>query len=235
VDAGTLVTVRRTDGEWAQVAMPTNAGVWVNAAFIKDGMVTADRLLVRSGPGATFRDIGSVCRGETLVTLETRGEWIRCRPPADTAVWITLVLLAPVTPEPLAPPGVETPAPAMVVETVGGTTNVAGSGPGTVVLPAGLIREELAAVLGQGATVERQGTVDRVPVAFIHCSPYRLVTTEDGRSTTVCFLRGNDEQMPSLVGRRLQVRGREFWLRAETYPLLFPDEIKPLADEPAGR
>jgi hypothetical protein len=235
VDADTRVTVRFTEGEWAQVAVPTNAGVWINAAFVKEGVVAADRLQVRSGPGSTFRDIGAVRRGERLVTLETRGDWIRCQPPAEASVWITTALLAPVASEVSPPPSVEATEPATVTAADAGITNLTESGPGTVVLPAGLMREELAAVLGQGASVTRQGTVDRVPVAFIHCSSYRLVTTEAGRPTTVCYLRGNDEQMPSLVGRRLTVRGREFWLRAEKYPLLFPDEIKPLTDEPAVR
>jgi SH3-like domain-containing protein len=236
VPVDTILSVRHIEGEWAQVPVPSNIGVWISAAFVSNGVVTADRLLVRSGPGVTFRDIGVAHRGERLEVLETRGEWVRCRPPADTAVWIAAALLAPVPVPPVLPsPAAVNPEPAGRAAPAMGVTNPAESGPGTVVLPAGLMREELASVLGQGASVERQGTVDRVPIAFIHCSSYRLITTGDGRITTVCYLRGNDEQMPSLVGRRLWVRGREFWLRAEKYPLLFPDEIKPLADEPAVR
>lgn len=234
VPVDTLVTVQATEGEWARVAAPTNIGVWISAAFVTNGVVAADKLMVRSGPGATFRDIGTACRGERIMMLEKRGEWIRCQPPTDTAVWIMAALLAPVprqTPSPIVPV-VQEIASTTVTAIAVADTNLTENGPGTVVLPAGLMREELASVLGQGAVVDREGTVDRVPIAFIHCSSYRLIATEDGRSTTVCYLRGNDEQMPSLVGRRLWVRGREFWLRAEKPPLLFPDEIKPLADEP---
>ena len=120
------------------------------------------------------------------------------------------------------------------VEVIATTTvQRADAGPGTAVLPPGLIREELAEVLGQGGVAERQGLVDRVPIAFLHCSSYRLVSLEGGRVTTVCYLRGNDEQMPSFMGRRLSVRGKVYWLKGENAPLLYPDEVKPLVEEPS--
>lgn len=228
VQAESLVDVRCVDGEWACIAAPTNLSVWVSAAFVRKGVVTADRVLMRAGPGSTFRDIGALARGETLDVLETRGEWLRCRAPAEAAVWVSMALLAPAASaqSSVAPTAAETRTVTVELPPVAANTN----GPGTAVLPAGLMREELALVIGQGAVVERQGLVDRVPLAFLHCASYRLVSEEDGRPTTVCYLRGNETQMPSLVGRRLAVRGRLYWLKAEKAPLLYPDEIKPLSE-----
>ncbi len=239
VSSEAVVRVQRTDGEWAQIAPPTNLGVWVNAAFVRDSVVAADRLLVRAGPGAAFREIGVARRGDRLDSIETRGEWIKCQAPTDVTVWVSASLLAPAeaavpAPEPAVPQAAQL-EPAVGIAAATGTPVGVASGPGSAELPAGLSRESLAAVLGQGGIVERQGTVDRVPAAFLHCSSYRLVVEEAGRVVTVCYLRGNDEQMPSLLGRRFSMRGRAYWLKAEPVPLLFPIEIKPLADQPPVR
>lgn len=236
VATGAVVDVRRMEGDWAQVVPPTNVGVWVNASFVKQGVVTTDRLLVRGGPGSTFREIGAVRRGTRLVPLETRGDWLKCQPPEGVTVWVSVALIAPV-PVPVAPKAAISPqaAPVVTPVVVTVTTTVwrGDSGPGTAVLPPGLLRQDLAMVMGQGSTAQYQGTVDRVPIAFLHCSSYRLVSQEGGRATTLCYLRGNDEQMPSFMGRRLSVSGREFWLKAEKAPLLYLDEVKPLVDPSA--
>lgn len=233
--AGAVLDIRGVEGEWARATVPSNVGVWVSAPFVKEGHVTADRLLARGGPGATFREVGVFLRGDAIAELERHGDWIKCRAPGDACVWVSAAFLTPcVPPAPAGPAPVTTPP----ASTVTGATDlvVAGaSGPGSVALPPGLVREELAAELAQGSVSEREGTVDRVPLAFLHCASYRLVALENGRLVTVCYLRGNDEQMPGLVGRRLSVRGREFRLKAERAPLLFPDEIKPLPDAPAIR
>lgn len=233
VGAGTCVEVRALDGEWAQVAVPTNIGVWVSAAFVKAGRVDADRLLVRDGPGANFRDVGVMTRGEPVAALERHGDWIRCSAPSGAVAWVSATFLAPCVPPPAA---AGEPAPAQdVPQAASADTGTAAvvQGPGTVGLPAGLHREELAQELAQGSVAEVQGTVDRVPLAFLHCAAYRLVAADGARLYTVCYLRGNDEQMPSLVGRSLQVRGREYRLKAEKAPLVYPDEIKPLPAETA--
>ena len=232
VASGTVVNVRRLEGDWAQVVPPTNVGVWVKAEFVKDGVVTTDRLIVRGGPGSTFREIGTIPRGTRLLALETRGDWLKCQSPDGVTVWVSATLIAPVQRVVAPKPVIVPQAPPVAAAGTAAVVHAYG-GPGSVVLPPGLTREELAAVLGQGTVADYQGTVDHVPIAFLHCSSYRLVAQDNhGRATTVCYLRGNDEQMPSFMGRRLAVRGREFWLKAEKAPLLYLDEAKPLVDPP---
>jgi hypothetical protein len=97
-------------------------------------------------------------------------------------------------------------------------------------LPPGLTLDKLAAVLGQGALVERTGTVERVPLAFFRGVDYRLMDVRDGTRVTVCFLEGNDSQMPSLVGRRLTVKGREYWLKNQRFAVVYPELLMPVAE-----
>jgi hypothetical protein len=47
----------------------------------------------------------------------------------------------------------------------------------------------------------------------------------------ICYVRGNNVQMNSLLGRRLLIRGREYWVQGAKYPVVIPDEIIPRASE----
>lgn len=222
-DGQTLVAIR-IEGEWLGVLAPTNAGVWVKSQFVKDGVVTGDKIKLRSGPGISYRDAGTLRKGVLVTVRETRGEWLRIAPPSDLVLWVNRSLVQPV------------PAPVPEAPLVTAATRIEGQGEvsATAVLtrelPAGLTKELLAPVLGQGALVERAGTVERVPLAFFRGVDYRLVDVRDGTKVTVCFLEGNDSQMPSLVGRRLSVKGREYWLKNQRYAVVYPELITPTVD-----
>ena len=92
-------------------------------------------------------------------------------------------------------------------------------------LPAGLKADDLAPVLGQGAVLGRQGTLERVPLAFLRGVDFRLVAMVEGRKATICYLRGREERMRSMIGQRVAVKGRGYWLDGERCPLVYPDEL----------
>jgi SH3-like domain-containing protein len=216
----TLMAVR-VEGDWLGVLAPTNAGVWVKSQFVKNGVVTGDKIKLRSGPGISYRDVGLLRKGVSVTVRETRGEWLGIAPPSDLVLWINRSLVQPVpVPVPEAPP-------VAVAIRIEGQGDVSTTAVLTRELPAGLTQEHLAPVLGQGALVERAGTVERVPLAFFRGVDYRLVDVRDGTKVTVCFLEGNDSQMPSLVGRRLHVKGREYWLKNQRFAVVYPELITP--------
>ena len=76
--------------------------------------------------------------------------------------------------------------------------------------------------------VEYTGTVEKLPLAFIRQIQYRLVDSRNGRKESLCFLQGNDQQMPQLVGRRLTVKGREFRLKNQRGAVVYPELITPV-------
>jgi hypothetical protein len=222
-DGQTLVAIR-VEGDWFGVLAPTNAGVWLKSQFVKDGVVTGDKIKLRSGPGISYRDVGLLRKGVSVTVRETRGEWLGIAPPADLILWVNRSLVQPV---PVPIPEASFMASAPRTE---GQQDVSAAAVLTRELPAGLTQDHLAPVLGQGALVERAGTVERVPLAFFRGVNYRLVDVRDGAKVTVCFLEGNDSQMPSLVGRRLHVKGREYWLKNQRYALVYPELITPTVD-----
>jgi SH3-like domain-containing protein len=224
---GDRLTATRVEGDWAGVLAPTNAAVWIKGQFVKDGVIQGERINLRSGPGVSFRPLGVVDKGARVAVMETRGDWVRVTPPANLVVWVNRALVEGV-------PGV---AAAGAASVAGGAAPDQALGEAPVTgpalareLPAGLTRDDLAAVLGQGAMMSRTGTVERVPLAFFRGVDFRLVDMRDGSRMTVCFLKGNDEQMPSLAGRRFSVTGREYWLKSARRPVLYLETLKPEAE-----
>jgi SH3-like domain-containing protein len=225
-DGQSLVAVR-VEGEWLGVLAPTNAGVWVKSQFVKDGIVMGDKIKLRSGPGISYRDVGLLRKGVSVSVRMTQGEWLKVDPPEDLVLWVNKSLVQAV---PVTIAGTAQGDAAVLQASVEAGGEVSTNSLLTRELPPGLPRDQLAAVLGQGALVERTGTVERVPLAFFRGVDYRLVDVRDGTRVTVCFLEGNDSQMPSLVGRRLVVKGREYWLRNQRFAVVYPEVVKPVAE-----
>jgi SH3-like domain-containing protein len=225
---GQSLTVVRMEKEWRGVLAPTNAQVWIKSEFVKKGLVSGDKIKLRSGPGISYRDIGFLKRDAAVREVEIHGEWTRIAPPAELILWVheSLVTSAAVA----ATNGLAAtdPGPAATSAVI----HVESAAPPVLLrdLPAGLTKERLAAVLGQGAMVERSGTVERVPLAFLRGVDYRLVGLREGVKVTVCFLEGNESQMPQLVGRRLIVKGREYWLKNSRYAVVYPELITPVVE-----
>lgn len=210
------------------VLAPSNAQVWVKSQFVKSGMISGGKIKLRSGPGISFRDVGALKQDTPVVEREVHGEWVRIDAPAELILWVNKSLTGPVmaaaTNNDMAAVA-SNPAPAVAVASEV-STNL--SLPRE--LPAGLSGDVLAPVLGQGRLVERSGTVERVPLAFLRGVDYRLVELRDGVKVTVCYLEGNDSQMPSLVDRRLTVKGREYWLKNQRHAVIYPELITPVVE-----
>ena len=81
--------------QWAKIAFPTNAHVWVNSAFIDatNKTVLAKKLNLRAGPGENYSVLGVVERGTPLNTLTVRGDWTQIDPPATAYAFIAAMYL----------------------------------------------------------------------------------------------------------------------------------------------
>lgn len=223
VNQGARLTVLNVEGDWAEVQAPTNVGVWIKNGFVADGLVKADKVNVRSGPGVSYRSVGVLRSGTAVQVKETRGEWVCMAPPPGISVWIKKSFLdlavgtSPAVESAVAvATGAVTVAAPMAVEEKTNTTHA---------LPEGLRAERLAPVLGQGAVLERQGIVERVPMAIFRGVEYRLVDQLDGKKTTICYVRGRETEMAGMTGKRVTVKGRGWWLSGEHWPLIYPDSM----------
>jgi uncharacterized protein YgiM (DUF1202 family) len=106
--------------QWAKIAFPTNAHVWVNSTFIDatNKTVLPKKLNLRAGPGENYSVLGVVERGTPLNTLTVRGAWTQIEPPASAYAFIAAMYLKQEASGSLAanpPASTETqPAPAPV-------------------------------------------------------------------------------------------------------------------------
>lgn len=93
----------------------------------------------------------------------------------------------------------------------------------TAAPPPGL---DLIPSLGQGQWKQYDGTLRSRGVFFRTPSRYRLVSyDQEGKGTTVCYVKGNNDQLSTLIDRPMIVSGREYWVQKQNYPVLIPERI----------
>lgn len=121
---------------WAKIALPPNAHVWVNSAFISasNQTVLPRRLNLRSGPGENYSVIGQLQQGDAVKPITTKEAWTEIEAPANAYAFVAAQYLkqgaaAPTEPAPTAVTAVP-PAPSPQTEPAPTPTNV-------VVIPPG--------------------------------------------------------------------------------------------------
>lgn len=74
--------------DWYQILPPEESSFWVHQDFIKDDIVTADAVNVRSGPSLGGSISCQLNRGDIVEVISHEGEWIRIQPPIQARAWI---------------------------------------------------------------------------------------------------------------------------------------------------
>ncbi len=98
--------------QWAKIAYPSSAHVWVNSHFVDaSGVVKSKKLNLRAGPGENYSVVGVLTQGTSVTQITTKGDWIQIQPPADAYAFVAARYLTQEAPPPqvaqVAPP--ETP------------------------------------------------------------------------------------------------------------------------------
>jgi len=114
--------------QWAKIAFPTNAHVWVSSLFLDatNSTVMAKKLNLRAGPGENYSVLGVIERGTPINAVTVKGTWTEIDPPATAYAFIAAMYLKQEASGNLAtnvPPSTETqpapesaPAPTTVAE-----------------------------------------------------------------------------------------------------------------------
>lgn len=247
VEEGELLYAKSLGLQWAEIAPPEGLFVWVHRDHVEEGRVTASKLNLRAGPGVNYSAVGEILRGVRVQALETFGEWLRIAPPPSVSFWVSREFLreleplgaTPVTilelPSIPQPPAVIEPAEAGPVVGPGGAitekvehASLEGAGapvppPPAFAPPSDL---DLIPLAGQGRQTRVQGRLRRTGFGFGRPSGFRLVgVDESGQTATLCHLRGNTEQLRTMLNREMLVVGREYWVRDSAIPVVIPERI----------
>ncbi len=252
VSAGAVLEVRVVEPEWIEVVPPTNVDLWVHSELVKDGFASSDRIKVRAGPGINYSSVGQLSKNDRVEVRGLKGDWVRIAPPPDSSLWVSRELVDVKDPKPAEPTRPSTAAeveeapfelppptpvaPAHAAPPPPPAAPIPPPPPAAPSPPVIAKRAEktlpppddlnLIPVEGQGGIREFAGTL-RFTAYFVR-SPgdFRLVGyDEDGRSHTICYLRGNRAQLRGLLGRDLKVSGRTYWVTGKEHPVVLVERI----------
>ncbi len=87
---GTRVTVVAVQDDWLSIRVPPDSQAWIAARFVRaGGVVTGDRVRVRSGAGLVFTPYALLAKGSRVHCLGAPHDgWQRIAPPADAVGWV---------------------------------------------------------------------------------------------------------------------------------------------------
>ena len=103
--------------QWAKIAFPTNAYVWVNTKYIDavNKTVLPKKLNLRAGPGENYSVVGLIERGTPVSEVSNKGNWMEIEPPTNAYAFVAAMYLKQealaVAPANAAPPMETGPAP----------------------------------------------------------------------------------------------------------------------------
>ncbi len=249
---GEYLSARSFQDDWVEVAPPDSVELWVHREFIKDNQVTAPKLYVRGGPGINYTVVGTLVRGDTIIPKGDFGEWIKIVPPSVCSLWVNRSYIQVLQPEKAKLAVAEKSAPQPAAREGAAAAFADAEAPDIYTPPVAVVAPKapvaqppqqqqastntpsdlaLIPLAGQGKIVQRDGILRLSGLVWGRPSRFRLVRYEGNRIEMICYVRGNSSQLNDLLGQRLLLRGREYWVQGVKYPVVVPDEIIPRASE----
>ncbi len=239
VTEGTVLQAKSIREDWVEVVPPEWVELWVHRDFVKDQVVTAEKLSIRTGRSINHSVVGSMVRGEKLSVVSEQQDWLRIAPTPAASVWVSRKLVEvqlsgaaekPVAVEPAAPPApLSAPVAISALTTQAQPVGVVASAAGPAYIPED-IKSALVPLEGQGKAVLQEGVLRLVGFSFRQQpSRYRLVRLNGRSVETLCYVRGNTDQLNGLLEQPLRVQGRQYFVHGADYPVLVPDRISPRA------
>jgi hypothetical protein len=211
-DVVTVLEVKKSGADanqdWARIALPPSARVYVFKDFISDGAVKAAQLNVRSGPSLDHAVVGRLKMGAKVEPLETKGEWVAIKAPPGTSGWVSAqyVELNPI--EPVGQP--RGPEPSL-------TTTPARDEP----LPTVPGEKEIETIVREGMI--KVGTLQKADAEVFGDATHQLyVQGKESRDFTLCYVKFvNPNIIPARYENKLvKIRGREIWERGQRCPIM---------------
>jgi len=248
---GAAVIVRGRKGDWIQIAPTPGVRVWISGEYVSGRDVSAAAVArpprpepaVAASPPAT-NPAPAIAAARAVVP--SRAEPPPVPPPTPVAVVpsapVVNVPASPPKPRPLAAaPGGSTPerwvapptrplAPlttpaAPLLRPVVDTDE-----PPTIVRSTARVPQGLALVsqAPQGTPVQLSGTIRPAGLSILRPSGYRLVDrAQPGPVSTRCYVSGDTRALDAVVGERVLLRGRKYWVQCVREPIVVIDSLTP--------
>jgi uncharacterized protein YgiM (DUF1202 family) len=212
--------------QWAKIAFPTNAHVWVSAKYIDaaNKTVLPKKLSLRAGPGENFSVVGLIEHGATVSEISNKGSWMEIEPTTNAYAFVAALFLKQealaAVPANAAPP-METgpvPAPTPVAEAQPVVTEPANApaAPETNAAPAALTDTNAPAAPVETTpqppppprVVTHEGFVRHVP-SIIEPTAYELYDRTSGVPIDYLYTTTTNLNLSHYNGLHIIVTGEE--------------------------
>ena len=222
-----LILKDNSNPDWVGVAPPDAVNLWVHSEFIKDGAVVPPKLNVRSGPSLNHSVVGVLTNGQPVTIRKQLAEWTCIAPTVDSTVWISRNYVDVVLPE--SPEPVEPAEAAVEIEETAPVETVTAAPTVEQVFAAATETPDVPQVLQ--VNPEKEQGVEEVFSGLLQPAGgmlYKLVN-QDVEEITVCYVRGNQEQMAAFAQLPLKLTGKTYWAKGMEYPIIVPERIQVLS------
>jgi uncharacterized protein YgiM (DUF1202 family) len=69
---------------WAKILLPPDTHVWVKSSLLdSNNTVSLKKVNLRAGPGENYGVVGTLQKGETVQTIDTKGDWSQIQAPTN--------------------------------------------------------------------------------------------------------------------------------------------------------
>lgn len=89
-----LTATGRTSGDWLQIQAPDFISGWVYGELVRDSLIAASSVKVRSGPGIGYPDLATLTRGDAVVVRGRRGDWLEIEGQPSLLAWVERAVVA---------------------------------------------------------------------------------------------------------------------------------------------
>lgn len=230
LEKGEKVDVIRMEEGWYEIAAPKTADVWVAAAFIKDGIVQKE-LMLRSGPSIAYSPYGTLFPGQKVEILDkSRESWVRIAVTEGLTAWVSgeyiIILpedalkLAGISPDGDKPeqhfvPTDKRAVPEKkIIKEKRVDAKVAAS-------------SELPFAASKSKTVSMEGILVPLDSDAVYVT-HAIASRVNKEYFPLCYIRAEKLNLKLWEGKKVQVTGRERWVKGWQRPVVEIDMIDPL-------
>ena len=207
VQEGERVTVRGTWGEWLKIQPPPGAMLWINRQYVEP---------LESSPSSPAKALTSETNVVVAAPIPASTPTVGFATQAGRSVSPTGI------PRTVSAPSAYRPIVPTSGATVRRETHVASPLSTVPSIP----RELLVASKPQGMPVAASGVIRQAGFVWRRPSKFCLVAPDSrGRVVMGYYVLAPECQLSSLVGRRVTIHGRQYWVQGVRHPVLQAERL----------
>lgn len=219
---GDKVQVISHNNEWYEIAAPKSTAVWIAAAFIKDGKIIKS-VHLRSGPSVAFSSFIMAKAGTPVkIVDQSRKDWVKIEPPPFLTAWTSAkyVFITPENAAKLAGTKISKE------DTKKSATDLPPEKNDKKDIVKKVKKDVLPFTDGKGKDITVEGflvTLSKESTYVTHAIASRI----NGEYFPLCYVHSKDHNLKLWEGRRVNVTGKQRWVKNWQRPVVEVNKIAP--------